>query len=370
MPETNFRLPDKIPWYRYIGPWPFRPVVIFIFAWYFYLVTATGRFIGEQVSDAVEWFYAAIVSAAPASALMAGIIYLGKRWQSKHGVSGLSYAVFITIASISALSVRFLFGAVPGVYSEPGALLIGVLRTAAFIVFTSAVTGAITARLQRQVTATEDALALVRDQQVIMLEADEAARRQVATLLHDRVQAGLIAACLELQMLMTDSEPTNRKTLEAVVERLEALRALDVRRAARALSPDLQDVDLQSALEELASQYEPGMGTKVKVDESLDSQHDDLDTEILLAVYRIVEQALLNAAQHGPAQHVSVLITYTSPYVEITVANDGHEFVGPVDQGLGSAIVTTWTRLFDGAWNLAPVDGGGAVLTARLRTDD
>lgn len=366
MPETNFRLPEKMRWYRYLGPWPFRPVVIFIFAWYFYLVTATGRFIGEQVSDASSWFYSAIVPSAPAAAVMAGVVYLGKRWQRTHGVKGLSYFLFVTAAASAALFIRFLFGAVPGVYSEAGPLAIGVLRTAAFIVFTLAVTGAITARLQRQVVATEDALALVRDQQEIMLEADEAARRQVAALLHDRVQAGLIAACLELQMLMQQGRPEDRGTIEAVVERLEALRALDVRRAARALSPDLQDVDLQSALEELAAQYEPGMGTQVQVDASLDGRRAELDHDVLLAIYRIVEQALLNSATHGSAEHAYVTVTDHTTYIEVSVEDDGAGPSEVVGQGLGSAILTTWTRLLDGEWALGARTDGGAVLTAHL----
>lgn len=354
-------------WYRILGPWPLRPFVVLFFAWYFYIATATGQLIGQQNIDPSDWLRGAVVLSAPAAIVMAIVIHLGRLWQIHHGIRGLPYFATLLSAAASGLGVRFLIGAIPAdTLSAPVPILVGVMRTTVLLIITLAIAGSLTDRLQRQVDATSDALLLLREQQKLMLEADEAARRQVAALLHDRVQAGLIAAGLELQMMAGRVGAEERQQLQQLVARLEDLRSLDVRRAARALSPDLHDVDLQTALEELASQYEPGMGATVIVSAEVDSRHTEIGDEVVLAVYRIVEQALLNSATHGQAQHARVEVDIAGDAVLITVNDDGRGMKEPHGQGLGSAVLTTWTRLFDGEWCLQQGVGGGAELRARL----
>ena len=357
-----------MPWYRWIGPWPFRPGVTFVLALYFFLVATTGIVFGQGQVDPLAWFSSWVVFGLPAAAIMALVIYLGRWWQSRHGVTPRSYVVFIFVAAAGAMPLRSM--STPLAFSEfatVGAISFGILRFMVMLGIVMAVSGAVVARLQAQIQATQQALDLVRDQQMLMLEADEAARRQVATLLHDRVQAGLIAACLELQMIAQRQSPEEQQRLRGVIDRLEDLRALDVRRAARALSPSLEDVDLQSALEELAAQYEPSVDTTVHVDAAIEDQRAELDPEIPLAVYRIVEQALLNAVTHGQAQHVHIEVSMLRDHLVITVSDDGRGISSAVQgTGLGSAVIETWTRELNGSWSLDSTHDGGAVLTAHL----
>ena len=365
---VTFVLPRPMPWYRWIGPWPFRPVVTFILASYFFLVSTTGIVFGQGQIDPLAWFSNWLVFGLPAAAIVALVIYLGRWWQSKHGVTPTSYVVFIFIAAAAAIPLRSMSTVLPfSQFATVGAIFFGVLRFMVMLGIVMAVSGAVVARLQEQIQATQQALQLVRDQQMLMLEADEAARRQVATLLHDRVQAGLIAACLELQMIAQRQAPVERQHLRVVIDRLEELRALDVRRAARALSPSLEDVDLQSALEELAAQYEPSVDTSVHVDDAIEDQRADLGPELPLAVYRIVEQALLNAVTHGPAQRVDIDVSMSLDHLVITVRDDGQGISSATQgTGLGSAVIETWTRELNGSWSLDSTHDGGAVLTAHL----
>lgn len=142
---------------------------------------------------------------------------------------------------------------------------------------------------------------------------------------------------------------------------------MDVRRAARSLSPSLEDVDLQTALEELAAQYEPSMEMAVRVSSDIERRRAALAPDVALAVYRIVEQALLNAATHGQAQHVSIDVDLDGSRIVIAVRDDGRGLPATSTvAGLGSAVIETWTREFGGSWTLTDVSGGGAVLRAEL----
>lgn len=355
-------------WFRFLGPWPCRPAVVFGFAWYFYLATATGQLLGQQNVDPADWIRSAALLAIPPAAAMAGVVLLGRQWQRRHGIGGLSYLVVLVTAAGAALAVRLVIGALPWTpFGAPIPLLVGGLRNVVLLTFTLTVAGMLTTRLQKQVDATNAALDEVRVQQQLMLEADEAARRQVASLLHDRVQAGLIAACLELQMLTITSPGCDREAVLPIIARLEDLRALDVRKAARALSPDLHDIDLHSALEDLAAQYEPGMGTSIRVSAAIDARRGRNGNDIVLAVYRIVEQALLNSATHGNARNAYVEVDEGPEVMSISVRDDGRGVGTSTTQGLGSAVLNTWTRHFDGDWSLTDDKAGGACLIVRLR---
>jgi signal transduction histidine kinase len=368
VPDRGFTLPTPTPWYRWIGPWPFRPVVAFFLTWYFFVVTSSGILLGQGSVDPSLWLRNGPLFSFPAAATMALVIYAGRRWQSARGVHPLGYVVFIFIAAAAVQPLRATLTLIPiDQYANVGAYTVAIFRLMLMLFVIMAVSGAVVVRLQEQVNATQRALNLVRDQQTIMLEADEAARRQVAALLHDRVQAGIIAACLELQMIAQRQDGPDQQAMRAVIDRLEDLRAMDVRRAARALSPSLEDVDLQTALEELAAQYEPSMDVSVRVSPEIERRRATLDPDVSLAVYRIVEQALLNAAAHGQAQHVSIDIDLDGSRIVIAVRDDGRGLPATsTGAGLGSAVIETWTREYGGSWTLANAPSGGVALRAEL----
>ena len=368
MPDSRFILPEPTPWYRWIGPWPFRPLPVMLLGAYFFLVTTTGQLLGLGSTDVGQWFRNGLLFGIPAALVIGLTLVLGRRWQRRNGVHPAAYVLFIFVAAFLGVAARVLVGAIPlEQYGSVPSLALAVFRVMLMIFLINAVASVMVVRLQKQVNATQQVLDLVRDQQIIMVEADEAARRQVASLLHDRVQAGLIAACLELQMIAQRSTPSDTTALRKVIDRLEDLRSLDVRRAARALSPSLDDVDLKTALEELASQYEPSIDTAVHVDPSIDDHRQTIAQEQLIATYRIVEQALLNAATHGQPQHVWIDVCNDRGRFTVTVRDDGSGLaVSAAPPGLGLAIVETWTRVLHGSWSLRPHAGGGAELRAEL----
>jgi len=238
-----------------------------------------------------------------------------------------------------------------------------VLRYWGWIIGNLAVTGAVVQRLRRETEVAQAALAESRRQQAILLESEERSRRQVAQLLHDRVQAGIIAASLELRLVGSSGDDSR---VQAVVDRLERLRDVDLRQAARALSPDLVNVDLRSALADLASGYEPTMTTRVDITPGVLRDRRVPETT-LLAIYRIVEQGLLNAAGHGHALSVRVSVTMSDSTIEVVVADDRRGLpASGLHPGLGTAVIEAWCQVAGGTWSLEPGRSGGAVLRATL----
>lgn len=363
---SSFQPVENRRWWNFVGPWPFRPTLMFAGGLLFYNITAVGAVTTTGNLSVRNYAVAGLADAFLSSIPLAVAMWVGRRWQRVNGVRWGSYLFFIAVAVAGALTVRYLL-VLRDFYADDLVTAFGIAfaRITLFMFVVLALAGAVTERLQRQVIATEVALEQSRTQQEQILQADEEARRQVADLLHDRVQAGLITACLELQTLPDDDQQRDA-SISTIVQRLENLRAIDVKRAARSLSPSLHDVDLHAAMRELSLQYEPRMITNVDV--STEVERRITNPEIRLGLYRITEQALMNSVIHGHAQHVDISIRISGDsMVEWEVRDDGRGLTeGDLKQGLGSALMTTWMRRLGGEWSVKPRDGGGVVCRAAI----
>lgn len=350
---------------RALGPFPLHPFVLGGAMAAVYGIAVVGYYATEL------FFTRTVLVNGVLPALVVGVVVgliasWGAAWQRRHGVTWPSYLLTICAMGLVMPSVRVLLDLVPDIPGEAPGLGLAVVRSIVVVLTVTAVVGNLTSRLERQVAATEAALALAREQQVQLLSADEDARRQAALVLHDRVQAGLISACLELRALTRDLSTDQRDLLEPTLRRLEELRAVDVRNAVRALSPNLDDVDLQTALEELAMQFETALDIDVRVEADVDRARAALGSRMLLAAYRIVEQALLNTAAHAHATSVQVTVKRDGDGLLVEVTDDGVG-IRSDDRGLGTTIITTWTRAMDGRWRwTGGPQGIGTTLTAEL----
>jgi signal transduction histidine kinase len=148
---------------------------------------------------------------------------------------------------------------------------------------------------------------------------------------------------------------------------LEEIRSVDVRRIARALSPSLSEVDLESALNELTLQYDPGMKSTITVDSVIENKETRPSAKVLLGAYRIIEQALLNSAGHGAARLCEIDVRVELDALSLTVKDDGRGFVNPPNMtGFGSTLMTTWAHSLGGSWAWKEGRNSGVVLSARL----
>lgn len=354
------------------GPWPIRPVLVAFICFVIFQYAAGVGAVAQN--DVVE----AGLSAIPVNALRALTIAVvltllrsaHQRYTGGQPLGRLGYIVIMVLTSISVGTTRFLFDREVAEVS-PSLYVAFVLRAFIALTIVNSSLGVTDARLRSQMRQTDTALELVQSQRSAVLEAEERARQSVATLLHDRVQAGLVAAMLQLRQLTNSLDDEDSAKIQSVIADIEAIRTRDVRAASRQLSPDLRNLTLNQVLKVLASTYSPAMKVSIDVNESdLDSMDsaaiDGQQKPFRLGLYRIVEQALLNAAAHGRASSVSVVGRRHGSEFVLTVSDDGVGLAkDPVVPGSGSVIIDAWTAALGGTWVLE-AGQQGAVLTARF----
>ncbi len=344
-----------------LGPWPIRPIEFGLAAFFLnqYAETRVAHSadltIQQGWTQGLPWSITVATSVALAFWLLKILLTNLSRSGSQRVwyLVGLVFTIALLIGGLYLLKNRNFEDAL----SEFPRVFLAIL-------FLNAVLGFTEQRLLAQVRLAETALAESEKHRNLLLEVDEAARRSVADFLHDTVQGRLVVAAMQLRQTLSTVQEPQASELRSVVEELEEIRKNEVRLASRNLSPDITALGLHGALKELASIYRNQINVQISIDLGQVPRVPDLE----LGIYRIVEQALLNAAIHGQAttSQIKVLVEQQNQ-VEIIIGNDGNALARDFVKGSGSAVIDAWVHRFAGSWSLVNHQPTGVELRATLK---
>ena len=376
-----------------VGPWPFFPWVMFTIGFVFWFlqnmqVSLLGQYdscrfvcleLPTQFAPAISGQYGdeglrpfdpvLVFGNALITSLAIALILWGFGRVLPKDAEGCpsrgSYLLALLVASIVGGLLR-IFVLSPVLDSTPDILVEGIVPNTArmflSITLVQSISGMLTLRYARQAAVATAALDTVVTQQRLVVEADERARRNVAEFLHDRVQADLLVVAMELRAVAADADPAVSERLARAMSEIERIRSTEVRSASRRLSPALGSVGLDTALQELADSWDPALRVRVSLDSGARALllQGTVPRDLLVAVYRVTEQAILNAAAHGRASRVDVALTTPGrSELLLTVSDDGRGLRdGPIVRGAGSAIMDAWCTVAHGSWRWVPTARG------------
>ena len=264
-----------------------------------------------------------------------------------------SYMFVITVSGILFQIVQNLY-----IDTTPRATVLLTIRNVLALFILSALFGNNYKKLELEIAQKSHALLQLEAQRELIIEADEKARREVANFLHDNVQANLVVLAIELRKISATIEPPRNNEINSVIDEIDDLRALDIRLASRKLSPDIAAIGLAATLDELFLEYRNAMEISLTI-ETLSIPND-----VALGLYRIVEQALLNAAVHGNAQTCQVAIfTDLDSKLTLTISNDGTPLSSARVNGTGTALIESWAQKLKGSWSLESTSGKTVLTT-------
>ena len=142
-----------------------------------------------------------------------------------------------------------------------------------------------------------------------LFSLQESERRHLARELHDELGQWLTAIQAEAEAICSSSgaerEPEICANAQAIGKSAAEVQSV-IRRILRRLRPTLLDeLGLTDSLQELAIQWRQHH-PKIVCDLELDGNLDDLPESLNITLYRIVQEALTNIANHAQASHVKV----------------------------------------------------------------
>jgi signal transduction histidine kinase len=215
-------------------------------------------------------------------------------------------------------------------------------------------------------TAVGTAQTVERDRLRRSLQAAEQERRRWARELHDETLQGLAG----LKMLLSGVQQTTElgtiaaavgETLEQIDHQIDALRTLitELRPAA------LDELGLAPAIETLADRMATVNGFETT--HALDlGESGRLSPELETTAYRIVQEALTNAAKHARAERVEIAVRLVAEELVIEVSDNGGGFrVGTPSEGFGLSGMRERVALAAGTLAIDSSDTGTRIA-ARL----
>jgi two-component system NarL family sensor kinase len=156
--------------------------------------------------------------------------------------------------------------------------------------------------------------------------AQEVERRRVARELHDSVSQILSSVKFRIQSVgeMLPSHGTESQELQKANHLLEqALR--EVRRISQNLRPSqLDDLGLKAALRGVCQEFRH----RTQIVTTLKSSNlpEELPSEVELALYRIIQEALNNVEKHSAATRVTLKLFRDGPWAGASIKDNGRGF--------------------------------------------
>jgi two-component system, NarL family, sensor histidine kinase UhpB len=211
-------------------------------------------------------------------------------------------------------------------------------------------------------------------EQVLAAQEDE--RKRIARELHDETAQALTTLLIHLKILerarnATETRGQIQELRQLTADTLEAVRKLAVE-----LRPaTLDDLGLLAALEA----YTEGYGARVSMRVGFAArgfQDGDsrLQPQVELVLYRVVQEALTNAAKHAQAGTVRVELNRSPEEVIATITDDGQGFdvedmMRSRERGLGLFGMQERLALVQGQLLIDSQPGRGTRVEARVPAD-
>ncbi|MGE5467535.1 MAG: PAS domain S-box protein [Ignavibacteria bacterium] len=198
--------------------------------------------------------------------------------------------------------------------------------------------------------------------------AREEERTRIARELHDELGQALTVLRIDLSWLQgkcPKSEP-------AVINRLEGAYGLVERtvNAVRRISADLRppmldDLGLAAAIEHHVRGFAERTGIACEL--NMDREEFDLANDAATTLFRVVQEALTNAARHSGAKHVTIDIEEAEDGVHLVVADDGRGFdASAAPPGFGLLGMRERVKMQGGRLAIESAPGAGTRVEAWL----
>jgi len=198
-----------------------------------------------------------------------------------------------------------------------------------------------------------------------LVEAQEQERARIARELHDDISQRLAMLAVELEQLKE-----NPSEIESRVEELRK-RTTEISNSVQALSHDLHSSQLEylgavAGIRSWCKEFAERQGMEI------DCRHDvrsSLPPEIGLCLFRVLQEALHNAAKHSGVKRIEVQLEEKSGEIHLMVRDSGRGFdveAAKQGKGLGLTSMRERVRLVEGTIVIDSKPMGGTTIDVRV----
>ncbi|WP_322814279.1 sensor histidine kinase [Chloroflexus sp.] len=210
----------------------------------------------------------------------------------------------------------------------------------------------------------------------LALATSEAERARIASDLHDGVRSALLGMQLHLEALRVACMQGDISAAQQHLGRSQAaLDAIDqeLSHIVRDLyPPQVGEADVPTVLVNLGERW--SAATKIPVEYVFDPNLPVFETAQVVALYRIVQEALSNCNRHAQASRVTIRLTYADDHVLLMIADNGRGGANLRGGGIGLLSMAQRAHAIGASFHIdSPPDQGTRIevkLPLRRREPD
>jgi signal transduction histidine kinase len=204
----------------------------------------------------------------------------------------------------------------------------------------------------------------IRDLGARLLNAQETERSRIARELHDDISQQVALLAIDLELLGGAPQDQPEELAADALNRAHGI-ARSVHDLSHRLHPaKLRLIGLVAALQGL--QHELSR-SDIAISFTHDNVPSTLPSDLMLCLFRIVQEALQNALKHSGAKQVSVHLAGSSEGIALTIVDDGRGFDVDAEWGKGLGLVSMAERLEANGGTLAIHSRPGAGTRVEVR---
>lgn len=202
-----------------------------------------------------------------------------------------------------------------------------------------------------------------------VMNAEDNERKRMATHLHDGVAQLLGAANMNVESLsdFRDDEPAFDKILGKTKNILDDA-ITDVRSLSHQMMPNmLIKSSLANALQDL---IEKSDSPKLQINLKMEGLQDDLDKNIQIVMYRIIQECINNTIKHSSATGIDIIVRQNENLLETLISDNGVGFniseVSSKSSGLGLENIKSRIDMLKGKLEVNSVKGAGTKISVKI----
>ena len=252
------------------------------------------------------------------------------------------------------------FSIAPAYYQTSWFLALSVASVVALVWTAHRVRLRIVERHQREISALNER----------MMKTQEQERIRIAGELHDGVMQEMLAATMILgttKRRISDNPDAAKAAIDKVQQKLIQA-GTDLRQLSHDLHPPLlQEAGLPKAVQSYCEEF--GTASTIPVSCEVDETASELSRGSALALFRILQEALGNAAKHATASRITVRLTRQNGLVTLVIADNG---VGldraqlAAGGGLGLIMMRERATQLNGTLDVESAPGRGTTIKVTI----
>lgn len=227
-------------------------------------------------------------------------------------------------------------------------------------------------RIENRLRRSESILKRISKKMLDTLEAD---RKTIAKELHDSIGANLAAIKFSLEeklVRMVSTPPDDLTSLENIVSYLMAT-IKETKRISANLHPStMDDLGLCATISWFCREFKT-FYKHVEVNQDIDVDEGDMSDSTKIVIYRILQEAMSNAAKHGSPNRIDLGLIKKESYVFLTISDNGLGFDPQTslissDPLSGHGIVGMRERaeICGGRFKIESKSGGGTTVKVKI----